>query len=112
MENQKRAKYHSDYDDQGLVFALLVRDSVGQLGPDFQNFLWALADNAAKNHFSANLLDKQCRDFQTDYHATFRKLRSFLYFQALDEILAAIFDSVTERIYCRILRQGACLPTC
>ncbi len=25
---------------------------------DFQNFLWALADHAAKNQFSANLLDK------------------------------------------------------
>jgi hypothetical protein len=101
MENQKRAKYLADYHDQGLAFAPLVCNSLGQLGPDFQNFLWALADHAAKNQFSANLLDKQCVDFPTADQATFQKLRSFLYLQALDKILAAIFEGVTERIYGR-----------
>ena len=101
MENQKRAKYLADYHDQGLAFAPLVCNSLGQLGPDFQNFLWALADHAAKNQFSANLLDKQCLDFPTTDQATFQKLRSFLYLQALDKILAAIFEGVTERIYGR-----------
>ncbi len=36
MENQKRAKYHSNYHDQGLAFAPLVCNSLGQLGPDGQ----------------------------------------------------------------------------
>ena len=72
-------RYLADYHDQGLAFAPLVCNSLGQLGPDFQNFLWALADHVAKNQFSANLLDKQCIDSQTANQATFRKLRSLLY---------------------------------
>ena len=63
--------------------------------------MWALADHAAKNQFSANLLDKQCVDFTTADQATFQKLRSFLYLQELDKILAAIFEGVTEQIYGR-----------
>ena len=63
MQNKKRAKYHSNYHDQGLAFAPSICNSLGQLGPDFQNFMWALADHAAKNQFSANLLDKQFLDF-------------------------------------------------
>ncbi len=65
MENQKRAKYHPDYHDQGLAFAPLVCNSLGQIGPDLQKFLWALADHAAENQLSANLLDKQCRFYNS-----------------------------------------------
>ncbi len=86
-----------------IIFAPLVCNSLGQLGPDFQNFLWALADHAAKNQLSANLQDKQCLDFQTADQETFPKLRSFPYLQALDKVLAAIFEGVTERIYGRTL---------
>ncbi len=49
MENKKRAKYHSDHHGQDLAFAPFLCNSLGQLGPDFQNFLWALADHAAKS---------------------------------------------------------------
>ncbi len=81
-----------DYHDQGLAFAPLVCNSLGQLGPDFQNFLWALADHATKNQLSANLLDKPCLDSQTADQATSRKLRRLLYLRALDKTLAAIFE--------------------
>ncbi len=59
-ENQKRAKYQSNYHDQGLAFAPFVCNALGLLSPDFQNFLWALADHAAKSQIFANLLDKPC----------------------------------------------------
>ncbi len=85
-----------------LAFAPLVCNSLGQLGPDFQIFLWALANHVAKNQFSANLLDKRCLDLTTADQATCQKLRSFLYVQALDKILAAIFEGLTELIYGRI----------
>jgi hypothetical protein len=70
MENQMRGKYQSDYHDQGLAFAPLDGNSLGQLGPDFQNFLWTLADHAAKNHFSANLLDKKVSGLPDSCHRT------------------------------------------
>ena len=103
MENLKRSKYRSDYHNQGLAFAPLVCNSLGQLGPDLQNFLWALADHAAQNQTSADLQDKPCLDHhsQTAGQTTFSKLRSFLYLQALNKTQAAIFEGVTERIYGR-----------
>ncbi len=90
MENQKRARYQSDYHNQGLAFAPLVCSSLGQLGPLFQH--------AAKKQLSANVLEKTCLGSQTADQATFRILRSFLYLQALDKILAAIVEGVTESL--------------
>jgi hypothetical protein len=83
---------------------------LGQLGPDFQNFLGTLADHTAKTQTSDSLLDKPCRDAL--YREIFRILRSLLYFQALNKIPAAIFEGANERIYgptFAIRGQPACL---
>ncbi len=54
-----------------------------------------LADYAAKTQITTNTWDKVCLDSQTPNKATFRKLHSFLYLQALNEILAAIFQGTS-----------------
>ncbi len=77
-------------------FTPLICNFLGQLGPGFQNFLWDIANHAAKNQISTNLLDKPCLDAQTPDNAIFQKLRSFIYLQALDKILVPIFEGVTE----------------
>ncbi len=55
MESQTRCKYHSDYHDQGSLSL-----QPGQLSPDFNVFLWALADHTKKQQTFANVLDKPC----------------------------------------------------
>ncbi len=70
--------------------------ALSQLGPDFQNFLCALAHHGAKNQTSANLRNKPCLESLTAYQAICQKLRSFLSLQASNKILAAIFEGVTE----------------
>ncbi len=39
MEHHKRSKYLFAYHEAGLAIALLVSNSLGQLGPDFLRFL-------------------------------------------------------------------------
>jgi hypothetical protein len=99
MENRKRSKYLSAYHDQGLAFAPLVCNSLGQLGPDFQRFLWALADHVACNQIASELSLNE--DTLPLNQTAAKDLRGLLYQQASCKILGAIFEGVTERIYGR-----------
>ena len=52
MEKAKQAKYTDLYRVRAFVFAPLVTNSWGVLGPDVLRFLWAVADHAARNALS------------------------------------------------------------
>jgi hypothetical protein len=103
MEQQKRNKYLSAYHDQGLAFAPLVANSLGQLGPDLLRFLWCLADHAARNQVPVELHELPLLHHEPlpPAHSPFQTLRSRIYVQSTYKILAAVFEGVTERLYDR-----------
>ena len=48
MEQEKCRKYREGYNAQKIAFVPLVVNSWGLCGPDFLQFLWAVADYAAR----------------------------------------------------------------
>jgi hypothetical protein len=57
MERYKRSKFLSVYHEYGFAFTFVKCYSLGQLGPDFLQFLWDLADHAVRNQFPVDLRD-------------------------------------------------------
>ena len=103
METHKRSKYLEAYHDQGIAFAPLVCNSLGQLGPDFLRFLWSLANHAARNQVPLELiaLPQLGLDEPSPTQVAFQRLRCAIYTQSCYRVLAAIFEGVTERVYGR-----------
>jgi hypothetical protein len=50
MEQDKCEFCTSKYHEQGLAFAPLAANTIGQQGSELLRFLWALADHAARNY--------------------------------------------------------------
>ena len=57
METRKRGKYSQHYQRQRLAFAPTVVNTMGQCGPDFLQFLWILADQAANTQSGSHVQD-------------------------------------------------------
>ena len=102
-EKAKRNKYAAAYLEHGHAFAPLVCNSLGQLGPDFLRFLWALADFAARNRIHTTTDDRLPPDPAAASRArsACSALRKRLYNQATTKVLTAVYEGVTERIYGR-----------
>ena len=104
-EKAKRNKYAAAYLEHGHAFAPLVCNSLGQLGPDFLRFLWALADFAARNRIHTTTDDRLPPDPAAASRArsACSALRKRLYNQATTKVLlSSDHEGVTE---CIVLRS-------
>ena len=81
METHKRSEYHDAYHVQGIAFAPLLCNSLGQLGPDFLRFLWFLANHAARNQVPLELiaLPQLGLDEPSPSQVAFQRLRCAIY---------------------------------
>jgi hypothetical protein len=108
MEETKCRHYSQKYHEQGFAFAPLVANSFGQLGPEFLRFLWALADHAARNYIPVPLPVLPVlsevgppEDKDSPQVVRFKRLRGQIFVQARLQLLTAVYEAVTHRVFGR-----------
>ena len=104
METKKRNKYSEHYQQQRLVFAPIVANTLGQCGPDCLQFLWILADNDSQTQLHQDLASLPT-DIPTSgnntsaYSNDSQRHRGRKYHDNRLLLLTCIFEAVTERIF-------------
>ena len=99
METRKRGKYSQYYLPQRLAFAPIVANTIGQCGPDFLQFLWILADQAAKTQSGSNAHDNFTMAMEdSQVNIDYRRIRGRKYHEHRLRILTCVFEAITERI--------------
>ena len=99
METRKPGKYSQHYLRQRLAFAPIVANTIGPCGPDFLQFIWIPADQAAKTQSGSHAHDnftmaKEDSQINIDY----RRIRGRKYHEHRLRILTCVFEAITERI--------------
>ena len=107
-ENMKNSSYLSDYNQLGMAFAPLACNSFGQQAPEMLRFQWVVADRAAQRYVSlpdfALPISAEvpgCVDDHTSLLHKYKRYRRIFYRQSVQEVLVAIFEAVTERVFGR-----------
>ncbi len=96
MESTKRRKYSQRYQCQGLLFAPMVANTLGQFGLDLLQFLWNLANHHAQltcgfnMETAVNISDEQAMDYS--------KLCCLKYSKNCLCLLTCLYDAVNTRI--------------
>ena len=107
-ESLKNRSYRSAYNDQGMAFAPLACNSFGQQAPELLRYQWVVADRAAQRYvslptFSLPLSAEQPGnvDEHTSLLHKYKQYRRIIYHQSVQEVLVAIYEAVTERVFGR-----------
>jgi len=107
-ESLKNRSYLSDYNAQGMAFAPLACNSFGQQAPELLRYQWVVADRAAQRYvslpnFSLPLSAEQPGniDDHTSLLHKYKHYRRIFYHQSVQEVLVAIYEAVTERVFGR-----------
>ena len=107
-ESLKNRSYRSDYNAQGMAFAPLACNSFGQQAPELLRYQWVVADRAAQRYvslpnFSLPLTAEQPGnvDDHTSLLHKYKRYRRIFYHQSVQEVLVAIYEAVTERVFGR-----------
>ena len=107
-ESLKNRSYRSAYNDQGMAFAPLACNSFGQQAPELLRYQWVVADRAAQRYvslptFSLPLSAEQPGnvDDHTSLLHKYKRYRRIFYHQSVQEVLVAIYEAVTERVFGR-----------
>ena len=107
-ESLKNRSYRSAYNDQGMTFAPLACNFFGQQAPELLRYQWVVADRAAQRYvslpnFSLPLSAEQPGnvDDHTSLLHKYKRYRRIFYHQSVQEVLVAIYEAVTERVFGR-----------
>ena len=97
MESGTWWKYQRFYKQQHLAFASVVKNSLGQCGPDLLQLFWNIADHYTQTMFGFSLVENTPKSSapSTQQAANYHELRGQKYNKNHQRVLTHIFEGIT-----------------